>query len=222
MSDCAYCHGAEGGGTTNGPSIRLAGTAAVDFMVRTGRMPLSSPDARPVRHTSRYSRAERDALVAYTASFVRGPEVPTVTSKDGDLQRGSKLYSENCATCHQAAGGGGALAFGHVAPPLRHADATEVVEAMRVGPGTMPIFNRESLNPAEATAIATYVQELRHPRDRGGASLGHLGPVPEGLVAWVVGLGSLLAIARLLGTRNRPQSAHRPGAGQSVQDDAGA
>jgi ubiquinol-cytochrome c reductase cytochrome c subunit len=49
--------------------------------------------------------------------------------------------------------------------------------------------------------VASYVQYLHHPRDRGGLPLGHLGPIPEGFVAWVVGLGVLLLAARLIGTR---------------------
>src|SRR4051794_6647907 len=37
--DCAFCHGDRGQGSFQGPAITTSGTASVDFMVRTGRMP---------------------------------------------------------------------------------------------------------------------------------------------------------------------------------------
>jgi ubiquinol-cytochrome c reductase cytochrome c subunit len=38
-------------------------------------------------------------------------------------------------------------------------------------------------------------------RRRGGGNLGGLGPVTEGAVAWIVGLGILLLFTRWIGTR---------------------
>src|SRR5690349_12897365 len=40
LRDCAVCHGADARGTHNGPSLRGAGRASVDYWVSTGRMPL--------------------------------------------------------------------------------------------------------------------------------------------------------------------------------------
>ena len=216
LRDCAVCHRADGSGSDKGPDIRRVGTASVDFMVTTGRMPLPSPGADLVRRTPHYTAAEIDALVRYTATLTNGPTIPKVATNGADLAKGSALYSQECASCHQAAGGGGALAFGEVAPALRHATPTQVVEAMRTGPGTMPVFGRQSLDATQAAQIAAYVQQLRHPANRGGAALGHLGPVPEGLVAWIVGLGALLIVARLLGTRNLSQAAHAPAGSDSA------
>jgi ubiquinol-cytochrome c reductase cytochrome c subunit len=210
LRDCAVCHRADGSGSAKAPDLRHVGIASFDFMISTGRMPLSATTAKLTRHQVKYSKAEIDALVRYASTLTTGPSVPTVRVGSADLAKGSELYSENCSSCHQAAGGGGALAFGQVAPALRHASAVQVVEAIRTGPGTMPKFGHQSLSDVQATQIAAYVQELRHPDDRGGAGLGHLGPVPEGLVAWIVGLGVLLIVARLLGTRNLRQAAHAP------------
>ena len=210
LRDCAVCHRADGSGSTKAPDVRHVGTASFDFMISTGRMPLASSNAKLTGHDVTYSRAEVAALVHYAATLTTGPSVPTVRVDKADLAKGSALYAENCSSCHQAAGGGGALAFGEVAPTLRHASAVQVVEAIRTGPGTMPVFGQQSLSDVQATQIAAYVQQLRHPDDRGGAGLGHLGPVPEGLVAWFVGLGVLLIVARLLGTRNLRQAAHAP------------
>lgn len=204
LSDCAVCHGARGQGTNRGPNITHAGPAAVDFMMRTGRMPLSRPDAPLQRRSVRYSPAQIDSIVAYSSRFVDGPAVPKVDVSGASLPRGNQLYLANCAACHQTAGAGGALAYGDVAPPLGRATPTETVEALRTGPGRMPPFDRSTLDDRAAIDIARYVQQLHHPDDRGGWSIGHLGPVPEGLVAWAFGLGSILVAVRWLGTRVRP------------------
>jgi ubiquinol-cytochrome c reductase cytochrome c subunit len=50
-------------------------------------------------------------------------------------------------------------------------------------------------------SIATYVTSVRPSFDHGGAPLGGLGPVPEGAIAWVFGLGLLLLFIRLIGKR---------------------
>lgn len=201
LRDCAVCHGSEGQGTERAPDIRPSGVAAVDFMIRTGRMPLRDPNQRLQRHTPHYDEAEIQAIDAYTATILDGPAIPSVSVADTDLSMGQKLYQSRCAACHQAAGSGGALAYGAQAPPLSKATPLEVVEAMRIGPGTMPRFDTKTVDPDQARDIAAYVQYLRAPEDPGGIDLEHLGPVPEGLVAWVVGLGALILITRMLGIR---------------------
>ena len=65
----------------------------------------------------------------------------------------------------------------------------------------MPAFGPDAVADSEATAIARYVQTLRSPEDRGGSGLGHLGPIPEGLVAWLVGLLAILVVVRWIGER---------------------
>lgn len=202
LRDCAVCHGPRGEGSERGPNLSAAGTAAVDFMIRTGRMPLSSPRAPLQRHRTRYDDAEISAINAYAATFItHGPAIPTVATHGINLQRGNETYRAECAACHQAAGAGGALAFGVNAPALNQATPLEVVEAMRIGPGRMPKFDPATIDDHEASEVAAYVRYLHHPTDSGGLNLGHLGPVPEGLVAWLLGLGGLLVIARLLGQR---------------------
>lgn len=203
QQDCAVCHGAHGEGSYRGPRIDGRGTADVDFMVSTGRMPIQNPTSNIPRGKPAYTDAQIRDLVAYTSSFLTGPLVPSVGEASADLGEGGELYRLNCASCHQAVGAGGALAYGTTAPSLDRSTSTQVVEAMRVGPGTMPVFAPEQLDDKQAADIATYVQYLRHPENRGGWALGHLGPVPEGLVAWALGLGSLALVIRWLGTRDR-------------------
>jgi ubiquinol-cytochrome c reductase cytochrome c subunit len=199
LVQCSSCHGFDANGTTNGPSLIHAGAAAADFFLRTGRMPLSNPADIAVRHPPAYSPEQIGALVAYIGSLDQGPPIPTVLT--GDLARGNTLFSDNCAQCHNAAGAGGALGYGDIVPSLKKASKLDVVEAMRVGPGPMPVFGPETLSDQQASDIAAYVEYLHHPRDRGGLGLGHLGPIPEGFVGWVVGMGLLLVAARLIGTR---------------------
>ena len=201
LRDCAVCHRSDASGSSRGPDIREAGAAAVDFMVTTGRMPLDDPKQDLKRRPVHYSKAEVNALVGYASTLVDGPAIPKPDLKSADLGKGGAAFRTQCASCHQAAGGGGALAYGAEAPALLKATPTQVVEAMRIGPGNMPVFDPRSLSPHQAAEIADYVQYLQHARDPGGANLGHLGPVPEGLIAWTVGLLSLLLIVRFLGTR---------------------
>ena len=216
QQDCAVCHAPDGTGSFQGPDISRSGTAAVDFMVRTGRMPAKFRQGvagdllpGPQRPESKrgpvaYSDAEIRALVDYTGGFVTGPSVPRApVARAADLSRGGDLSRLNCAACHQMAGSGGALAYGTVGPPLDESSPVEVIEAMRTGPGSMPVFGEATLSADDARDIAAYVQYLHHPEDRGGANLWHLGPVPEGLVAWIVGLGGVILLCRWLGERDR-------------------
>ena len=46
----------------------------------------------------------------------------------------------------------------------------------------------------ELDSIVRYVDYAKHPDDRGGWSIGHVGPVPEGLVTWLIGMALLVAV----------------------------
>jgi len=202
---CATCHGVGGRGTALGPVLTGVGAAAADFMLTTGRMPMSESSGQPPRKQPAYSPEEIDALVAYVASLGGGPGIPTVDPQRGDLPQGGELYRLNCAACHNAAGAGGALSSGAHAPALGRATALQIAEAIRVGPGQMPSFD-ETLTERDVNSIARYVLYLRDPTDRGGFSLGHSGPVAEGFVAWIFGVGALvLAIRWITRTRGEPR-----------------
>lgn len=85
---------------------------------------------------------------------------------------------------------------GSLAPPLDEATATQVGEALLTGPGQMPRFE---LSAQDADGVATYVDYLQHASNPGGFSIGGIGPVPEGFVAWAVGMGLLLVVVYLIG-----------------------
>ena len=61
------------------------------------------------------------------------------------------------------------------------------------GPGT---FTNQQVN-----SIVRYVEYLREPQDPGGFSLGLVGPITEGLIAILVGLGALMLITRWIEPR---------------------
>lgn len=200
LTGCSSCHGPDGGGTSRGPTLVGVGAASADFYLATGRMPLDQPRDQARRKEPAYSRARIDELVAYVTSLGPGPEIPEVDPRSGDLAGGFELYANNCAACHSSAGAGGALGHALVAPNLGKATPTQVAEALRVGPGAMPVFGPEALDDEQVASVVRYVGYLQDPADPGGLSLGRLGPIPEGFVAWLVGLGLMLAFIRWIGT----------------------
>ena len=72
---------------------------------------------------------------------------------------------------------------------------------MRTGPESMPVFSAGQLNDNQVAAVIKYVKFVTDPKDPGGAGIGHYGPVPEGLVAIVIGLGGLVLGTLWIGTR---------------------
>lgn len=200
---CTTCHGAKGEGVEDrGPSLIGVGAASADFYLTTGRMPLDRPRSQAERKRVAYSPPQIRQLVAFVAALGPGPPIPDVDPGQGDLAEGNRLYANNCAPCHSSAGAGGALGHAVYAPPLNRATPVQVAEAIRVGPGAMPVFGSDALDDEQVTSVVRYVQYLRKPDDRGGLGLGHLGPIPEGFVAWVVGLGAMLMAVRWIGTKD--------------------
>ena len=95
---------------------------------------------------------------------------------------------------------------GAVAPPLKQATTTQIAEAVRIGPNVMPGFSRRQLSDADVDSIIAYVQYAKHPDDRGGWAIGHVGPVPEGLVTWFIAAVALLATCIVIGKRLRREA----------------
>ena len=124
-----------------------------------------------------------------------GPPIPEVAA-DASLAGGMELFIATGAPCHGAAGGGGVVGAGTLAPPLDRSSPRTVAEAMILGPGQMPVFD---LPDEDLSAVASYVEFLRRSDAPGGFSVGNLGPVPEGLVAWFAGTGLLTLLAYLVG-----------------------
>jgi ubiquinol-cytochrome c reductase cytochrome c subunit len=200
---CASCHGknAEGVLTKNGnqlgPPLIGVGAASVDFQVGTGRMPMARPDTQAPQKAPQYNEEQIRALAAYVASLGPGPAIPRPGDYDisnvteEQIVRGGEYFRTNCTACHNYAGSGGALPDGRYAPSLRGVEPKYFIEAMLTGPQQMPVFSDEVLSPRAKREIIAYVQHLHEQPNYGGASVGSLGPVSEGLFGWIVGIGGL-------------------------------
>ena len=201
LRDCAWCHGTSIEGTARGPTLAGTGEASNHFYLTTGRMPIADP-ADPIRRRPPvYSPEEITAIVDHVVRLGGGPASPAVDPQAGDLGQGGELYRLHCGQCHGATGAGFPLLSGRTSPPMWHATAREVAESIRIGPGGMPVFSRETLSDQEVNAVVRYVLYLQEPDDRGGYHLFRVGPLTEGMVAWLIGIVALLVAARLLGER---------------------
>ncbi|MGP4113076.1 cytochrome bc1 complex diheme cytochrome c subunit [Streptomyces sp. 4N509B] len=203
---CASCHGTGGQGSSDGPSLVGVGAAAVDFQVGTGRMPLQQPGPQAEKKPNIYSQAEIDQLAAYVASLGPGPAVPDESAYDpseGDAARGGVLFRSNCSQCHNFTGQGGALTHGKEAPNLRDVDPRYIYEAMATGPSNMPSFPQATLGDQEKRDIIAWLESVNTSEapSPGGFALGGIGPVSEGLFAWTIGIGFLIAAAVWIGAR---------------------
>ena len=200
QQSCSSCHGMNLEGIPGrAPKLRGVGAQAADFYLSTGRMPLDRPGEEPLRRQPAFNRKDIAAIVAYIATF-GGPPIPQVDPSRGELSIGRHAYATHCAGCHQIMGEGGMVTRARV-PRVKGINPTQVGEAIRIGPFLMPPFSEQQLDRHEVDSIARYLQYAKHPDDRGGWAIGHIGPVPEGMVAWLIGALALVLVARLLGER---------------------
>jgi ubiquinol-cytochrome c reductase cytochrome c subunit len=200
---CIVCHGTNLEGVDNrGPSLLGVGQAAAYFQVITGRMPAARQEAQVARKPPKYGPVDAEQVAAYVQSVGGGPEIPQGNLRDGDLAEGGELFRLNCTSCHNFAGRGGALSAGKAAPSLGDSTDEVIYAAMLTGPQNMPIFSDNQITPEQKRAIVNYVQTLKHTQDPGGSGIGRLGPVPEGLVIWVVGIGGLMLVILWIGAKS--------------------
>jgi ubiquinol-cytochrome c reductase cytochrome c subunit len=214
-SSCASCHGLSAQGISGrAPSLHGVGALAADFYLQTGRMPLPNPKAQPLRTSPAFPQSKITALVAYVGSF-GGPGIPTVQPSRGSLAEGQRLFGLDCAGCHTIQGQGG-IVTGAIVPALNQATPRQVGEAVRIGPYVMPRFGEGELTDTGVNSLARYIQSIQHPKNLGGWGIGRIGPIPEGMVAWLLAAAALLLIARLLGERTSEQPERPPRPGSSA------
>lgn len=209
---CSSCHGlnAEGISTQRdgyqyGPPLVGVGAAAVDFQVGTGRMPMSQPGVQAERKPTVYSQDEIDAMAAYVGSLGPGPSVPSKADYSIDglsederekaITNGGQIFLTNCTACHNFNGSGGAMPEGGFAPSLKGVDEKHIYEAMLTGPQSMDVFSNGNISPEDKRDVIAYLKSLEDQPEYGGFGLGGLGPVAEGIFAWVVGVGGCLGFA---------------------------
>ncbi len=200
QSGCSSCHGIALEGTQGvAPSLRGVGAGPVDFYLSTGRMPLDQPRAQPMRNQPAYNRAQINALIAFISSF-GGPAASTADPAKGDLALGFHEFTLNCAGCHQIVARGG-ITVNAQAPDLGEATSQQIAEAVRMGPYLMPHFDAKQIDQHQLDSIVRYALWTRHPANLGGWGIYNIGPIPEGMVAWFIGLLALVIVARLIGER---------------------
>jgi len=206
QASCSSCHGLDAQGTSQAPSLIGAGAAAVDFQMSTGRMPAKEVGSENERKPVTFTPRQIHDIAGWVASLGGGPPIPTaeqVDPRNGDPGVGSELFSANCAQCHGFAGAGGALTYGKDAPPLTQATPTQIYEAMLTGPEAMPVFSDGALPSQAKRDIIAYITQTRVEPNPGGFSLGRTGPVTEGIVIFLGGLGFLVIIALWITAKRR-------------------
>ena len=213
--NCASCHGIAGrgvpepGGTRGagdirgqGPPLVGVGAQAADLYLTTGFMPLSNPHDQPWRRRVEFTRKEVAAITRYVASLGPGPPIPHPDPSAGNVSEGFHLFTEHCAGCHQAVAEGGYVTDARV-PAIKADTPTQIAEAVRVGPYVMPKFSRKHISDRQLNSIIAYIEASKQPSDRGGWGIGHIGPVPEGLVTWFIAALALVGLCVLIGERLR-------------------
>jgi ubiquinol-cytochrome c reductase cytochrome c subunit len=208
-ANCASCHGTVGQGIAAprpgagdlsgaGPPLQGVGAQAADFYLRTGLMPLANIHAQPSNQRVLFSEQEIRAITQFVASLGGGPAIPHPEPAKSTLARGFRLFTEDCAGCHQSLARGGFVTGARV-PPLQGRSAIQIAEAVRIGPYLMPRFSQRQISDGDLNSIVRYVLWTNRPLNPGGWSIGNLGPIPEGMVAWLAAL--LLAVACLAFSR---------------------
>ena len=153
-----------------------------------------------------FTTAQIHQLADYIASLGGGPAIPSaaqVSPVGANLALGQSLFTTDCAQCHNFAGAGGALTNGKYGPSLNRSTPTQMYEAMLTGPEAMPVFSDTTLSPALKRDIIGYVTAVRAEPNPGGFSLGRIGPVTEGLVAFLGGIAILVFAAMWITMRRR-------------------
>lgn len=197
-TSCITCHGENGEGVEGrGPSVVGIGSAAVEFQVNTGRMPMAAQGAQAPAGDPVFDPEEAEWLGAYIEYLGGGSSVPDdleILVENADSAEGGDLYRVNCSSCHGYSGGGGALSSGAHAPALAGVTDEELYQAMLTGPQNMPVFADNELTPEQKADIIAYVQYIvNDDQDPGGVfSLGRFGPSTEGLAIFLVGITALL------------------------------
>ncbi len=203
---CASCHGANAFGTSRAPNLVGLGAGTVDLWVSNGWMPLENLTLQPAVKPPKYTTKQAQEIADFVASLskINGPGIPQVNLHNANVQSGLSLFALNCAACHTITGSGDALASGYFAPTLHLATKTQIAEAVRTGPGNMPRFSAKQLSNKQLTDLVAYVTGyIQHPVNRGGLALGGVGPVAEGFIGLLLGVGGLMLVAFWIGDHRR-------------------
>jgi ubiquinol-cytochrome c reductase cytochrome c subunit len=101
---------------------------------------------------------------------------------------------------------------GGYAPTLHGVEPRYIYEALLTGPQAMPTFSNGNLSPDEKRDVIAYLGSLEETPEYGGFGLGGLGPVSEGLFAWILGIGGLIGFAVWIAAHSTRSSKTKEGA----------
>jgi len=154
---------------------------------------MTRQESQAERKKPQFTDDQARDMGAYIQALGGGPALPPGNDlhSNADISLGGELFRVNCSSCHSFTAGGGALSSGKYAPSLQATDR-QIYAAMLSGPQNMPVFSDSQLTPKDKEDIIAYIQTLKQDQDPGGWGLGRLGPVPEGLVIFLVGLVALI------------------------------
>ena len=200
-----------------GPSRRARGAAGARLLphhrphaarrTRRRKPCASRPRTHPSRSTSWSPTWRRSA---------RARRSPTSTSPTATSATATTALPDNCAACHSAAGVGRRARLRRQAPSLRRATPTAGGRGRPHRPGPdAGVRPRDARRPAGLDRSSRYVEYLQDPerpgRPRARATSG---PIPEGFVAWVVGLGRCSCSLGIIGSiaQTRDADVNAPGA----------
>ena len=234
---CITCHGANLQGVQeHGPSLIGVGEAAVYFQVvlrpdadgppgSAGQAQAAGSAVRPGDRGGPGQPAGARRVRPGQRGRADTPDDADYALRGPDTARGGELFRLNCASCHNFTGRGGALSSGKFAPILDPATDAQIYAAMLSGPQNMPKFSDRQLTPEEKRDIIAYIKSVGggYNNNPGGNPLGGIGPVSEGLIAFIVGLGRHDRIRHVAGSEEltTSQQGPPPGPGTALRRRAG-
>ena len=150
--------------------------------------------------------ANLDALGAYIQANGGGPVVPAATGDACAATTRPAAASCSGSTAPRATTSPGAAARCRRASTPRRWTRhrrRQIYAAMLTGPQNMPKFTDRQLTPEEKKDIIAFIKSVEGDYNNpGGYPLGGIGPVSEGLIAFIVGLAGLIGFALWLGAKS--------------------
>ncbi len=194
--------------TGRGPSLVGVGESATYFQVSTGRMPATGQGAEENRKPSKFTEAagpRRSPRTSSRSAADRRSRRAACASTRPSTASWPRAASCSASTARRATastGKGAPLSAGKVAPSLNDATDKQIYAAMQSGPENMPVFSDNQLTPEQKKEIITYIQTLKASKDPGGNGIDRIGPVSEGLVIWVLGIGFMVGTILWIGAKS--------------------
>src|SRR3954465_11290570 len=106
-NSCISCHGRNAQGVEGrGPTLIGVGSAAVEFQVGTGRMPMTRQEAQAEQKPPQFNPEQTKQLAQYIQELGGGPQLPAgkltedIEANPEALARGGEQFRLNCTSCH--------------------------------------------------------------------------------------------------------------------------